>query len=466
MTFEGSKHCRGRSVLSVQTAFLRPGVRQHRHRRHHTRRILENVHRVLGIKDCTGRVSPGVMTGLAWGVDQSATLCALSDMSIHRACLLLLAVLSAPHYAQAAKPARSTSQAATVSTPRAAINVIYDTDMWADLDDVLALAMLHALEDRGEIKLLAVTISTNSGSSAPYVDLINTFYGRPSIPLGIIHEGMDVQVFRTRFPELTWPFTTYTQQVAESAREDGSRRYPRRLNVDDTVPDAVPLLRKTLAAQGDNSVVMIQVGFSTNLARLLRSGHDENSQLKGYDLVARKVQRLVVMAGLFNETTNAAGKPLRKGSPEGNLRADPGSAQELFAKWPTPVIVSGLEIGLAMPYHPRDIARDYSYVPDHPITESFRSFCAEMEVTKQWSCALTHSSADLTAVLYAARPDRDYFSVSNPGRIIVQDDGGSGFVESPTGRHRHLVLSAAQKDRTREAMMMLASQPPVRAPKR
>jgi len=38
--------------------------------------------------------------------------------------------------------------------------VIFDTDIWSDIDDALALAMLHALHDRHEINLAAVTIST------------------------------------------------------------------------------------------------------------------------------------------------------------------------------------------------------------------------------------------------------------------------------------------------------------------
>ena len=34
------------------------------------------------------------------------------------------------------------------------VPVIFDTDMWNDVDDALALAMLHSLESRGECRLI------------------------------------------------------------------------------------------------------------------------------------------------------------------------------------------------------------------------------------------------------------------------------------------------------------------------
>ena len=48
-----------------------------------------------------------------------------------------------------------------------------------------------------------------------------------------------------------------------------------------SAPSATAVLRKTLAAQPDHSVVIAQVGFSTNLARLLDSPPDEYSPLTG-----------------------------------------------------------------------------------------------------------------------------------------------------------------------------------------
>ena len=68
--------------------------------------------------------------------------------------------------------------AAPASISAAPIPVIFDTDIGNDVDDALALAMLHALESRGEVRLLAVTITKDNKWAAPFVNLVNTFYGR------------------------------------------------------------------------------------------------------------------------------------------------------------------------------------------------------------------------------------------------------------------------------------------------
>jgi inosine-uridine nucleoside N-ribohydrolase len=345
-----------------------------------------------------------------------------------------------------------------IQRENAPINVIFDTDIWSDIDDALALAMLHALQDRGEINLLAVTISTNNHWCASYVNLVDTFYDHPQVPIGINREGMDLEVFRKKFPSLTWPVTRYTQRLSERKKKDGTWAYPHRLSDGSTAPEAVTLLRKTLAAQSDKGVVMIQVGYSTNLARLLKSPPDAISILGGRELVARKVRLLSIMAGSFGDTM-LEGKAVPKGSPEFNLVADVPSAQELFANWPTPIVASGFEIGLALPIPPESIEQDYAYVQDHPIAESYRTHCKDLTTG---GCD-AHSfifAPDPTAVLYAVRPDRGYFSLSAPGKITVLDDGSSRFEEIPGGRDRYLILREQQKARTLEAMMMLISQPP------
>lgn len=336
--------------------------------------------------------------------------------------------------------------------------------MWSDIDDMLALAMLHALHDRHEVNLLAVTISTDDPWCAPYVDLVNTFYGHPRIPIGIVHGGMNVQQFRKKYPDVTWPVTRYTEIVSQLKSNDGSLVYPHRLTYGADAPEAVSLLRKTLAAQPDNSVVVIQVGYSTNLANLLDSKPDAESALSGSALVARKVRLLSVMAGSFRDS-QFDGKTQPKGGPEFNLVVDVRAAQKVFSTWPTPIVDSGLEIGLAMMYPGQSIADDYSYVENHPIVDSYRTYCNDAKASdpriKHCPEDHDHATPDLTAVLYAARPDKHYFSASNPGKITVLDDGGSRFEETPGGQHRYLILNDADKARTLEAMVMLASQPPI-----
>jgi purine nucleosidase len=362
------------------------------------------------------------------------------------AAVLLLAIQVAPRVSYADSPSITVPWTADANEHRAPVNVIFDTDMWSDIDDALALAMLHALQDRHEINLVAVTVSTGEKWCASYVDLINTFYGHPRVPIGLVRNGLDTEAFRKIYPTVTWPVTRYTELLSQERQQNGSLVYPHRLIDGTRAPEAVSLLRKTLAAQPDGSVVMIQVGYSTNLARLLDSAADAVSALNGPDLVRKKVRLLSVMAGNFAAS----------GSPEFNLESDVPAAQKLFSYWPTPIVASGFEVGMALLYPAVSIERDFSYVEHHPIVETYRTYAEE--TSRTWPHA--HPTFDLTAVLYAARPDRNYFSLSKPGRITVLQDGGSRFDESEKGSHRYLMLSEGQKARTLEAMVMLVSQPP------
>ncbi len=364
-------------------------------------------------------------------------------------------------------PTDSDTQEASIASSEAGrpFNVIFDTDIWSDIDDALALAMLHAFHDRREVNLAAVTISTENKWCASYVDLIDTFYNHPQIPIGIVRNGIDSKRFYSRLAEskssVKFLGENYTQLLSERKQPDGTLTYPHRLIDGDQAQEAVSLLRKTLSALPDASVVMIQVGFSTNFARLLESAPDSVSPLSGRDLIGKKVRLLSAMAGNY-------GTAGCNGTAEFNLMMDVPSAQKVFSGWPTPVVASGGEIGAAMLFPASSIEHDFSYVENHPIAETYRSYSVEAtfkvgneehKVSVKWPH--DHASFDLTAVLYAVRPDGNYFSLSKPGRISVKPDGSACFDESESGTHRFLILTNEQKARTLEAMIMLASQPPV-----
>jgi purine nucleosidase len=334
-------------------------------------------------------------------------------------------------------------------------NVIFDTDIWGDIDDAMALAMLHALQDRHEARLIAVTISTADKSCPSYVDLVDTFYGHPEIPIGIVHGGVDLA--KTEFAG----WVSYTKLLSERRRQDHTHVYLRYLADGTKIDDATFLLRKTLARQPDQSVVMIQVGYSTNNARLMESGPDVNSPFNGRDLIRKKVRLLVAMAGVF-ANTEFMGTAMPMGSTEFNLSHDTLSAQKVFSEWPTPIVASGSEIGQSMPFPAYSIDHDFAYVNDHPIADAYRTYFASFGKGKDYYASIKWHTADLTAVLYAVRPDSGYFSLSKPGMITVLDDGGSRFDESEDGTHRHLILSEDQRARALEAMVMLVSQPPAK----
>lgn len=305
------------------------------------------------------------------------------------------------------------------------VKLIYDTDMGNDVDDALALAVIHALQNRGEVELLAVTITKDHEEVAPYIDAVNTFYGRGDIPIGITSSGVTPAKSK---------FTGVAQE-----KVDGEFVYPHDLKLGDPVPDAVDILRKTLAAQPDGSVVIAQVGFSTNLADLLKSE-------SGAELAAKKVKHISIMAGAF-EPIN--GKTHR----EYNVVMDIPAAQKLAAEWPTPIIYSGFEIGLAILYPAASIEQDFRYVARHPMPESYQAYLPTPHERPTW---------DLTSVLWAVREDRGYFDISESGTVSVDEQGVTTFAADPKGKHRYLKLNADTVARVRENFSVLASEPPQR----
>jgi len=163
--------------------------------------------------------------------------------------------------------------------------VIFDTDIQGDVDDVGAVAVLHALTDLGEAKILAMGISAKHSACAPCLDAINTYFGRPDIPIGV-NKGKGF--LRN---------SKYAQQIADE--------FPHDLKSADEAPDAATLYRQVLACQPDRSVVMISVGQVSDFASLLKTDSDPHGSLSGGELVKRKVKAWVCMGGKFPEGREA-----------------------------------------------------------------------------------------------------------------------------------------------------------------
>ncbi|MBD3287475.1 nucleoside hydrolase, partial [candidate division KSB1 bacterium] len=162
----------------------------------------------------------------------------------------------------------------------AADKIIFDTDIGPDWDDVGATATLHALANFGEAEIIGMMVSSGGHSATwgpPCLDAFNTYYGRPDIPIGVAADG----------PEFG---SSYNRQIAQEFEQDLGT---------DNAWNAVELYRKLLSEQEDSSVVIITVGFMTNIADLLRSEADEYSSLNGIDLVRQKVIKWTCMGGGF-----------------------------------------------------------------------------------------------------------------------------------------------------------------------
>lgn len=315
----------------------------------------------------------------------------------------------------------------SISTTSAqAVKIIYDTDMESDVDDVGATAVLHALANRGEAEILATMVSSSNPWSAPCLDAINTFYGRPDLPIGV---PKDEAVNRK---------TVYAQSVAET--------YPHSIASSKSLPEAAQLYRKILASQPDSSVVIVTVGYLTNLSQLLSTPPDEFSPLNGYDLVKQKVKRYVCMGGRFPKDSNT--------QVFGNWKPDPAATIDVVERWPTPILFSGGGDQLARLYK---TGGTLSEVPkDHIVHQAYRWFFER----NSWTEGPTHHSADLLAVLIAVRGLGPYFDQVCEGYNEVFEDGTHEWRPSPDKNQCYVLPRTKYIEEITAELNRLMSEPP------
>ena len=284
------------------------------------------------------------------------------------------------------------------------VKVIFDTDISGDWDDVGATATLHGLADLGETEILGMCVSAG-GYAAEWgplcLDAINTYYSRPDIPIGAVKNiGSTTSV--------------YIKEIAEN--------FPQDLKAED-VWDATELYRKILSEQADTSVVIVSVGYLTNIKDLLQSQPDKYSDLDGIALVNKKVKRWVCMGGKFP-----------KGG-ESNLWSEPEAAKYAIENWPRPVLFSGIKIGNV-------ITSGMSFVRTSADNPSRRAY----EICTGYVGG-SHSSWDQTAVLAAIRNPNLYWDVETQGYMAITDDKASNeWVSSPDKNHSYLKIKGQEEE--------------------
>ena len=282
------------------------------------------------------------------------------------------------------------------------VPVIFDSDMGPDYDDVGAIALLHAFADSGYINILATVASTKYEGVAAVFNVLNTYFRRPALLIGVP---------KSKALEL---------KDSQHWTDTLLLNYPHKIKGNDEVLSAIGVYRKTLASQPDGSVTIITVGFLTNLADLLQSPPDKYSKLTGKELVRKKVKQLICMAGSF-----PAGN-------EFNVRMDAASSKNVFENWETPILFSGVEIGMKIKTG-LPLVNDLS-IKNSPVKDVFR-IC--IPLSPQDSAG--RMSWDETAVLIAVKGYKPWWNIQT-GKIKIAEDGSNTW-ENGSSLHSYLVES-------------------------
>ena len=315
--------------------------------------------------------------------------------------------------------------AGLVATVAATPRIILDTDMDSDFDDAGALALLHALADRGECEILAVMHSTSTPWSVGVIDAINTWHGRPDLPIG------------DRMRDDNDNRSAYAEKVATDTARFGhditDLKHP-------DVVQARALYKRILAEQPDQAVTIVTVGPYLNLLDLVNDP-------EALDLVRRKVKALSIMGGHFNPPGHTEWNMSQKG----RYAEGPLAGKAVIERWPTPVTWSDVHLGVKVLTGPalRDTPED------NPVREVYR-ICTKDRFHH-------HASWDQTSVLYAVRGTADDWRLHDTGYpVIYEDEEGhwaTDWREDHDSDHAYLILRKDVATLSREIDALMAAPP-------
>ena len=276
------------------------------------------------------------------------------------------------------------------------VNIIFETDMESDMDDAAALGMLHAMADNGECEILADMHNTSDTYGVGMIDVINTYYNRPDIPIGS-YKGDDAY---------SWFFSKkmFAKTIVTSSK------YENDMVTRDDAPPALDVYKEVLSGMPQKSVVIVSVGWTMNLRDLIKDQ-------EGFKLVKDKVKKLVLMGGSWNPQDSASRRVQMNLLGNQVIKPAYESGKYVVENWPTPIVFSGLvgkeksaRAGSALGNTPKD----------NPVREAYRIGFLYWGTNK----IKNYHTADLTTVLYAVRGESTYWKLHKRGtpRIILRAD--------------------------------------------
>ena len=312
------------------------------------------------------------------------------------------------------------------------ISIIFETDMGNDIDDALALDMLYKYSDMGLVNLLGISTNKVSPFSIEFLDLMNTWYGYPKLPMGKITKGVINRDIEHHYTKETCLYQENGKSPFKKTHQDYGK-----------IPESPLFYRELLAKQPDHSVVVVSVGHSTNIARLLDTQPDNFSPLTGKELVAQKVKLLSMMGGSIADDSFR----------ETNIVKDIPAAQKVFREWPTPIVISPVEVGLSIVLPYTAIENSLAYATPHLLKIAYDNY---------WGVDYDSPTFDLTSVLYAVEGAKNYFNISEWGRIEADDESHTRFYPDKNGKHAYLSVSEEQAEIIKNRFIELISTKPKR----
>lgn len=290
------------------------------------------------------------------------------------------------------------------------IQMILDSDFGSSTDDLFALMMLNHYIDDGLVDLKGVVVDREGEKNAQLVDVFNTYYGHPDIPIGLEKNGV-------KNPRCFIPYSG----ICDLKDSQGNPFFKRTQDIS-RCPEGYKLYRQLLSKAEDKSIVVVAIGFATTLAELFESKADEYSQMDGLELFEKKVKSVYIQSGRFESGDSLSGY---------NMRAASRQSAIFYDKLPKTVdlIMSPSNVGDLIDYAPQDVLVDLSYTVYNPIKAVYTNY----------TCDTGQRMWDTNCLVNAVLGDREY-NMSPRGWVRFVDKGEESlmlFTNDPNGNARY-----------------------------
>lgn len=277
------------------------------------------------------------------------------------------------------------------------IDLIFDTDIGSDCDDVMALTYLVYAKRNLGVNIKAVTISNGCAYGVAATRAFFEDLGENVPPIG--SPAKELKAHEGYCPALATKFGSIKEPIKGE--------------------NAVKVMRNALV--NSENAVICAVGAFTNVGALLESPPDEISDLDGVELVRQKCSKIVLMAGIFDPNISRI---------EWNVHLDIPATQTTARLCPVELVFLPSETGINVLTGAPAIAK---YGDRTPLTTAFLSWKSVRETG-------TRPSWDPVTAVYAVEGCRDFLTETKNGTVTVADDGKTTFEENEEGTHKVLYL--------------------------
>jgi hypothetical protein len=290
------------------------------------------------------------------------------------------------------------------------VGVVFDCGM-TRIDDALALALLFGLDGKREARVASISVSRPSLKAAAFCDVVSRFYAGPAaqfmrmLPVGLELKGTSPASEPMLDAALARPDYKHTIQ-----------------ELNDTA-DPSALIRNAFTAHHDGNCLAVLTGPATNFVKALAMPDVKN-------LILKKVRFLTILPDA----------------------SDIENTRKLLAEWPGPVVVVDAAIGDNILYPASSIETGFAWTQAHPVVDAYKAYRP---------MPYDAPTAALAAVLYAVRPQENYFKLSEPGTATMLDGGKLKLTASAEGKHRQLTFDPDQKERILKVYTEVVSAKPV-----